>query len=56
MQFRDAAGVTVDGVVTEVSATEVLVELGRAEPASVGTLVVPAGRQRLIDVLVPGLG
>ena len=34
VQFRDAAGVTVSGVVTEVSATEVMVEVGQAEPAS----------------------
>ena len=56
VQFRDAAGVTVAGVTVEVTEHEVIVELGQPESASMGMLLVPAGRQRLIGVLLPSLG
>jgi hypothetical protein len=55
VQFRDESGATIPAVVTEVSATEVLAQLGRPEPASAGQLVVPAGRQRVISLLLPKL-
>jgi hypothetical protein len=55
VQYRDASGTTLGGVVVEATATEVTVRLDRAGPASAGELLVPAGRQRLISVLLPRL-
>jgi hypothetical protein len=53
VQFRDASGSTVDAVVLDVTGTEVRAQLDRPAPASAGELVVPAERQRLIDVFLP---
>ena len=55
-QYRDASGTTVGAVVDEVTATEVMARLDRPGPASAGELMIPAGRQRLISVLLPRLG
>jgi len=55
-QFRDASGTTHSAVVVEVTQTEVTAQLGQPGAASVGELVFPAGRQRLIAVLLPRLG
>jgi hypothetical protein len=54
-QFRDASGTTQGAVVVEVTATEVRAQLERPASAPAGELVVPKGRQRLINVLLPGL-
>jgi hypothetical protein len=56
VQFRDASGATLDAVIVGVNATEVQAELARSGPAEAGELIVPAGRQRLISVLLPSLG
>jgi hypothetical protein len=55
-QYRDASGDIVDVVVVEVTATEVVAQLGQPGPPSAGELLLPAGRQRLISVLLPRLG
>ena len=55
VQFRDASGTTLDAVVVHVSATEVVAALTQPGPATAGQLLVPAGRQRLINVLLPRL-
>jgi len=55
VQYRDASGTTVGGVIVEVTPTEVTARLDRAGPAPAGELLVPAGRQRLINVLLPRL-
>ena len=55
VQFRDAAGATFDAVVVDVSTTEVTAQLKQPGPASTGELLVPTGRQRLINVLLPKL-
>ena len=55
VQFRDAYGATVDAVVVDVTDTEVIARLTQPEPASAGQLMIPTGRQRLIDVLLPRL-
>jgi hypothetical protein len=55
VQFHDASGTTFDAVVVEVTATEVMAQLKAPGPASAGELLVPAGRQRLITVLLPRL-
>jgi hypothetical protein len=55
VQFRNASGMALDAVVVDVTATEVTAQLGRPGPASTGELLVPAGRQRLISVLLPRL-
>ena len=55
VQFRDASGTTFDAVVVGTSATEVTAELTHPGPASAGKLLVPAGRQRLISLLLPRL-
>jgi hypothetical protein len=52
-QFRDASGSTVDAVIVDVTSTEVTAQLDRPSPASAGELVVPAERQRLIDIFLP---
>jgi hypothetical protein len=53
VQFRDASGSTVDAVVVDATAAEVRARLDRLAPASAGELVIPAERQRLIDVFLP---
>jgi Mrp family chromosome partitioning ATPase len=53
--FRDTSGTEVDGVIVDASPVEALAELQQPSPASSGTLVVPAGRQRLISLLLPKL-
>jgi hypothetical protein len=55
VQFRDQSGDTFDAVVVDVSATEVTAQLAQPGPASAGKLLVPAGRQRLISLLLPRL-
>jgi hypothetical protein len=55
VQFRDESGATFDAVVVDVSATEVTAQLAQPGPASAGKLLVPAGRQRLISLLLPRL-
>jgi hypothetical protein len=55
VRYRDASGTTLDAVVVTVSPTEVKAELEQPGPASAGTLLVPAGRQRLISLLLPRL-
>jgi hypothetical protein len=55
VQFRDASGTIFDAVVVGTSPTEVMAELTRPGPASAGKLLVPAGRQRLISLLLPRL-
>jgi hypothetical protein len=55
VQFRDASGALLGAVVVDVTPTEVIAQLGRPGPAGAGQLLVPAGRQRLIDVLLPRL-
>ncbi|MDT5011261.1 MAG: hypothetical protein QOH57_2878 [Mycobacterium sp.] len=55
VQFRDSAGATLDAVVVDVSASEVVAVLTQPGPASGGQLLIPAGRQRLINVLLPRL-
>jgi hypothetical protein len=56
VQFRDASGSILDAVVVEVTATEVVAQLDERGPDSAGELLIPAGRQRLIGVLLPRLG
>ncbi len=51
--FRDGAGSTVDAVIVEVTATDVTAQLAQPTPASSGELLVPAERQRLINVFLP---
>ena len=55
-QFRDPSGAAWTAVIVEVTATEVRAALPRpVDVASTpGVLDVPAGRQRLINVLLPG--
>ena len=55
VQFRDASGTTFVAVVVGTSATEVAAQLAHPGPASAGKLLVPAGRQRLISLLLPRL-
>ena len=55
VQFRDESGATFDAVVADVSATEVTAQLAQPGPAAAGKLLVPAGRQRLISLLLPRL-
>jgi len=54
-QYRDASGSTLGAVVVDVTATEVIAQLDEPGPVSAGELVVPAGRQPLIGVLLPRL-
>jgi hypothetical protein len=56
VQFREASGPTLDAVVVAVTPTEVTAELTGPGPATGGQLLIPAGRQRLISVLLPSLG
>jgi hypothetical protein len=55
VRFRDASGATFDAVVVDVTATEVTAQLEQFGPVSGGKLLVPAGRQRLITLLLPRL-
>jgi hypothetical protein len=55
VQFRDESGATFDAVVVDVSATEVTAQLEQPGPAAAGKLLVPAGRQRLVSLLLPRL-
>jgi hypothetical protein len=55
-QYRDASGTILDVVVVEVTSTEVLAHLAQTRSASSGELLLPAGRRRLISVLLPRLG
>jgi hypothetical protein len=55
VQFRDESGTTFDAVVVNVSATEVTAQLTQPAPAAAGKLLVPAGRQRVISLLLPRL-
>jgi hypothetical protein len=50
-----AQGASVTAVVVDVTATEVIAQLDEAGPVSAGELVVPAGRQPLLGVLLPRL-
>jgi hypothetical protein len=56
VQYRDASGATRGAVVAQVTPTEVIAQLPQPGPPSAGELLVPAGRQRLISVLLPRLG
>ena len=55
VQFRDTSGATFGGVVVDVSTTEVTVQLDHPGPQSSGKLLVTAGRQRVISLLLPRL-
>jgi hypothetical protein len=55
-QFRDSTGTMLDAIVVEVAPTEVIAQLGRPAPPSAGQLLVPAGSERLFEVLAPRLG
>jgi hypothetical protein len=55
VQFRDESGATFDAVVVDVSVSEVTAQLEQPGPPSAGKLLVPAGRQRLISLLLPRL-
>ena len=55
VQFRDESGATFDAVVVDVSVSEVTAQLAQPGPPSAGKLLVPAGRQRLISLLLPRL-
>ena len=55
VQFRDTSGALYGGVVVDVSTTEVTAQLDHSGPQSSGKLLVPAGRQRLISLLLPRL-
>jgi hypothetical protein len=55
VQFRDTTGATFGGVVVDVSTTEVTAQLDHPGPQSSGKLLVPAGRQRVVSLLLPRL-
>jgi hypothetical protein len=55
VQYRDESGATFDAVVVDASPTEVTAQLTQPIPVSTGKLLVPAGRQRLITLLLPRL-
>ena len=55
VQFRDPSGATFDAVIVNVSSTDVTAQLKQPGPDSTGQLLVPAGRQRLITLLIPRL-
>lgn len=55
-QFRGAAAAPVDAVVVNVTPTEVIARLNTAVPSTAGQLLVPAGSERLYQVLIPRLG
>lgn len=54
-QFRSRAD-TADAVVVDVTPTEVIARLNTAVPSTAGQLLVPAGSERLYQVLIPRLG
>lgn len=54
-QFRATTGTT-DAVVVEVTPTEVMARLSTPVAPSGGQLLVPAGRESLLSLLVPRLG
>ena len=54
-QFRDTPADAIGATVIAVSATEVVARLGRPASASAGQLLVPLGRERLLDLLAPRL-
>lgn len=56
VQYRNTSGTTVDAVVIDVTDSEVQARLTQPGPVSGGELLFPAGRQRLISVLLPRLG
>jgi len=56
VQFRDASGATYDAVIVGVTGSEVTAEVARAGPVASGDLLIPAGRQRLIGMMLPRLG
>lgn len=55
-EFRDSSGKSWPATVVEVTTTQVRAHLTGPSALTVGELVVPAGQDRLIDILVPGLG
>ncbi|MDT5065751.1 MAG: hypothetical protein QOK02_1906 [Mycobacterium sp.] len=55
VQFRDTSGATYGGVVVDVSTTEVTARLDHPGSQPSGKLLVPAGRQRVIALLLPRL-
>ena len=54
-EYRDAEGATVAAVVVDVTATEVTARLAESGPDTSGDLLIPAGRQRLVGILLAGL-
>ncbi|HYO03267.1 MAG TPA: hypothetical protein VET27_15885 [Mycobacterium sp.] len=54
--YRDSSGATVDAIVVAVNPIEVIAQLDRPRAASAGALVLPAGRQPVLAVLLPRLG
>ena len=55
VQFQDATGGTFDAVVVDAGPTGVMAQLKQPAPESTGKLLIPAGRQRLIAMLLPRL-
>ncbi len=56
-QFRDNPDApAIDAVVVEVSPTELIARLSRPAAVPAGQLLVPLGRERLLDLLAPRLG
>jgi hypothetical protein len=55
VQFQDATGGTFDAVVVDAGPTDVMAQLKQPAPESTGKLLIPAGRQRLIAMLLPRL-
>ncbi|MBO0679151.1 hypothetical protein JRC04_16930 [Mycolicibacterium sp. S2-37] len=56
VQFRDSAGDTRDAVIVAVTGSEVVAEVAPSGTVSSGELLLPAGRQRLIGMMLPRLG
>jgi len=56
VQYRDASGTTFDAVVIAVTDSEVTARVTPSGTVSSGELLVPAGRQRLIGMMLPRLG
>lgn len=55
VQFRDSSGQRHDAVITESGTTDLTARLHQPTTALAGELLVPAGRHRLISVLLPRL-
>jgi hypothetical protein len=53
VQFRDASGTTYGAVIVDVATTEVTARLEQPGQPSAGELLIPAERQRLLNVLLP---